>query len=141
MAVTYKLVHRKDMTKGAAEGAKRYYAQSYASGRCNTTELCETIADRSTATAGDVKLVIDGLVHVLSKRLAAGQIVQLGDLGYFQASLGSSGVVVKDDFNADLIKTRKIRFTPGIVLKNVIRQLKTERSGSTPAEEGNEGAL
>jgi len=142
MAVKYKLVRRKDMTKGAAEDAKRYYAQSYSSGMCDTTELCETIADRSTATAGDVKLVIDGLVHVMSKRIAAGQTVQLGDLGYFQASLGSSGVVDQADFQADLIKTRKIRFTPGIILKDVTKKLKTQREGQVPTEEeGPEGGL
>jgi len=113
------------MTKGAAEDAKRYYAQSFSSGMCNTAELCDTIADRSTATAGDVKLVIDGLVHVASKRLAAGQTVQLGELGYLQPILGSRGVVDKSEFNADLIKTRKIRFTPGLILKDVQRKLKT----------------
>lgn len=136
MAVKYKLVQRKDLTKGAAEDAKRYYAMSYSSGKCDTNELCETIADRSTATAGDVQLVIDGLVHVMSKRLAAGQTVQLGELGYFRAILGSSGVTDKKDFNADLIKTRKICFTPGRILETVRRTLKTDRTDLEPKTEG-----
>ncbi len=134
MAVKYKLVQRKDMTKDAPEGAKRYYAQSFSSGLCDTTELCETIADRSTATAGDVKLVIDGLIHVMAKRIAAGQTVQLGELGYFQGVLGSSGVTDKKDFNADLIKTRRIRFTPGKILTTVQRTLKTDRTDPEPKD-------
>lgn len=139
MAVKYKLVLCKDMTKGAAQDAKRYYARSYSSGMCDINELCETIADRSTATAGDVRLVIDGLVQVLSKRIAAGQTVQLGELGYFQAILGSKGVVEKADFKANMIKTRKIRFTPGILLTDVRKKLKTQRDGQLkPDGEGEE---
>lgn len=136
MAVKYKLVQRKDMTKGAAEDAKRYYAQSYSSGMCYLKELCDTIADRSTATAGDVKLVIDGMIHVVAKEVAAGRTVQLGDLGYFQAVLGSKGAIERKDFSSDLIKTRRIRFTPGVILKDVESKLKTDRTDKDPKEEG-----
>lgn len=143
MAVKYKLVQRKDMSKGAEPDAKRYYAQSYSSGMCTIKELCDTIADRSTATAGDVKLVIDGLVHVMAQRLAAGQTVQLAELGYFQAILGSKGVVDKKDFTSDMIKTRKIRFIPGVILSDVRKKLKTTRTDTvteeTEEEEGGGG--
>lgn len=132
MSVKYKLVQRKDMTKGAAEGAKLYYAQSYANGKCTMQTLCETIADRSTATAGDVNLVLDGLLFVMKQKLQEGQIVQLGDLGYFQATLGSSGVAEAKDFSADLIKRRRIVFRPGKLLKTIAGELKTERD--KPAE-------
>jgi len=115
------------MTKGAAEDAKLYYAQSYANGKCTMDTLCETIADRSTATAGDVKLILDGLLFVMKQKIREGQIVQLGDLGYFQASLGSSGVENVEDFNADLIKKRRILFRPGKLLKQIAGDLKTER--------------
>jgi len=115
------------MTKGAAENAKLYYAQSYANGKCTMDTLCETIADRSTATSGDVKLVLDGLLFVMKQKIQEGQIVQLGDLGYFQASLGSSGVENEEDFTADLIKKRRIVFRPGKLLKSIAGDLKTER--------------
>jgi len=115
------------MTKGAAEDAKLYYAVSSSNGKCNLEMLCETIADRSSATAGDVKLVLDGLLFVIKQKMQEGQTVQVGDLGYFQPVLGSSGVADQKEFNADLIKTRRILFRPGKLLKYVAENLKTER--------------
>ena len=89
MSVKYRLVLRKDMTKGAAADAKLFYAASSSNGMCDLASLCEIIADRSAATAGDVKLVLDGLLFVVKQKLQDGQTIQLGDLGYFQAVLGS----------------------------------------------------
>ena len=80
MSVKYRLVLRKDMTKGAAADAKLFYAASSSSGMCDLAGLCEIIADRSAATAGDVKLVLDGLLFVVKQKLQDGQTIQLGDL-------------------------------------------------------------
>ena len=66
---------------------------------CVTWLVCvEIIADRSAATAGDVKLVLDGLLFVVKQKLQDGQTIQLGDLGYFQAVLGSKGSPTKKEF-------------------------------------------
>ena len=50
MAVHYHLVLRKDMTKGAAEDSKLYYAQTSASGMNDLKQMCENIAARTTAS-------------------------------------------------------------------------------------------
>ena len=50
MAVHYHLVLRKDMTKGAAEDSKLYYAQTRASGMNDLKQMCENIAARTTAS-------------------------------------------------------------------------------------------
>lgn len=133
MAVKYRLVLRKDMSKDAEADAKLVYAVSSSTGMCDTDQLCEIIADRSAATPGDVKLVLDGVVHVLKQKLPEGQTVQLGDLGYFQAVLGSKGADTEKDFSANLIKRRRIRFRPGKLLKQMADNFKTERyaAGST----------
>lgn len=72
MAVKYRLVLKKDMSKDAAEGSKLFYAVSSSTGMCDTNQLCEIIADRSAATPGDVKLVLDGVIHVLKQKLPEG---------------------------------------------------------------------
>lgn len=54
MPIKYRLVLRKDMTKGAAAGSKLYYAVNKSTGTCDFEELCDQIADRSTASRGDV---------------------------------------------------------------------------------------
>ena len=68
------------MTKGAAAGSKLYYAVNKSTGTCDFEELCDQIADRSTASRGDVQVVVDGLLYILKQRLQKGETVQLGDL-------------------------------------------------------------
>ncbi|MDF9830848.1 HU family DNA-binding protein [Parabacteroides sp. PF5-6] len=136
MAIKYKLVLRRDPSKSSPADSKLYYAQSQANGMCTFDELCDTVADRSTATTGDVKLVLDGLMRVLRTRLLAGDVVQVGELGNFRATLGSSGVVNKDNFNTEMIKTRRVRFHPGVLLKDMTRLFKVERIDKPEEEEG-----
>lgn len=139
MAVKFHLVQRKDLSKNAAPDAKKYFAQAYATGKCDLEALCETVADRSTATAGDVKLVLDGFMHVLRQRLLAGEIVSIGELGSFQAIIGSKGADSKEEFTTDLVKTRRIMFRPGKILttvKNTFRLVQT--SAPRNGDEGQE---
>ena len=46
MAVKYRLVQRKDMSKDAAPDAKLVYAVSSSTGMCDTTQMCDIIAAR-----------------------------------------------------------------------------------------------
>lgn len=138
MAIKYKLVLRRDPSKSTPADAKLYYAQSQTNGICTFDEICETVADRSSATAGDVKLVLDGFMHVLRTRILAGNVVQVGELGNFRAVLGSSGVTKPEDFNAEMIKTRNIRFHPGKLLKNTANFFRVERIDKPKEEEGEE---
>ena len=41
------------MTKGAAADSKLYYAVNKSTGTCDFEELCDQIADRSTASRGE----------------------------------------------------------------------------------------
>ena len=50
MAVKYRLVLRKDMSKDAPADGKLVYAVSSSTGMCDTYQMCEIIADRSAAT-------------------------------------------------------------------------------------------
>ena len=72
MPIKYRLVLRKDMTKGAAADSKLYYAVNKSTGTCDFEELCDQIADRSTASRGDVHVVVDGLLYILKQRLQKG---------------------------------------------------------------------
>ena len=104
MSVKYKLVLKKDLTKGAATDAKRYYASANVTGMMDFDTICDVVADRSTASDGDVALVLLGLIRCMQEALLRGEVVQLGALGNFRLSLGSSGVVNADDFHASLIR-------------------------------------
>ena len=88
------------MSEDAAPGKKLYYATAVSAGEMTLEELCEDIAESSTVTSADVKAVLDRLGWVLSKNLKAGRIVQVGELGNFRMTLGSSGTPTIEEFNA-----------------------------------------
>ncbi len=61
------------------------------------------------------------------QRLQKGETVQLGDLGHFQAVIGSKGTKLESDFNASLIKRPRIVFRPSVTLKSVTSLAKFEK--------------
>lgn len=64
---------------------------------------------------------------MLSKHLADGRIVRLGDFGSFQISLSSEGADAANKVNASLIKGSKILFRPGLDLRDTLATLKYEK--------------
>ena len=127
MSVKYKLVLKKDLTQGAAADAKRYYASAPVSGMMDFDSICELIADRSTASDGDVALVVLGLIRAMEEALLRNEVVQLGRLGNFRLSIGSSGTVEEKDFQANMIRKPKIIFTPGDKLRAMIEKVSRKR--------------
>lgn len=141
MALMYKVVERRDMRAGAAEGAKRWYAQGYVSGITLVEDLYGVIADRSTATAGDVKLIIDGLVHVLVTELRKGLSVQVGELGTFRPSLHSAGSDTKEGFSSSMLRQPSIVFFPGKLLRESRKLFRVEKMDEPAESKDPEGGL
>lgn len=127
MALKYKLVQRKDMSKGAVEGSKKFYGSVSATGTLGFEQICSSISAYSTASPGDVKLVLDGLVFVASEALLRGEVVQLGDLGNLQLKVGSEGVVKAEDYDASLFKSPHIVFRPSLRLKKAVAKVSVEK--------------
>ncbi len=112
MPAKYKLVLRKDMRKDAAEGSKLYYASANTTGTCDVYELCDLISAQSTASSGDVKLILDELVNVMRRNLGKGEVVKVGELGSFQLQFGSTGTLTEKEFSHALIKKPPHRLPP-----------------------------
>lgn len=142
MPAKYKLVLRKDMRKGAEADAKLYYANAKAAGTVDIQELCDLIAEGSTASSGDVKLILDELVRVMRRSLGKGEVVQVGELGNFQLQFGSTGTLTEKEFNSALIKSKRILFRPGKQLRDAISNYTFEKitpeSPSAPSGGGEE---
>lgn len=51
------------MSKDAAEGAELYYAQTSITKKVDLNRICNRISKYSTASRGDVLLVLDGVVR------------------------------------------------------------------------------
>lgn len=148
MALKYRLVQRKDMSKDAAEGAKKFYGSVSATGTLGFDQICSSISAYSTASPGDVKLVLDGLVFVASEALLRGEVVQLGELGNFQLKMSSTGTDVAADYEASMLSRPHIVFRPSIRLKTAVARVSVEKwptvsgtSGSGGGEEERPGEL
>lgn len=141
MAVQYHLVLRKNMSKNVEAGKEKlYYAQTKATRTCGFDELCDLIAESSTASSGDVKLVLDRMNKFTAKALERGEVVQFGELGNFQFLLGSKGSVTKEDFSTTLLKKARLCFRAGSLLRNTKQTTKGERiAGNTPVQNPSEG--
>ena len=127
MAITYTLVQRKDMSKGALEGAKLFYAQAVMSRRVVFDDLCDEIAETCTLTSADIKAVLDRVIWVMVTHLRNGEIVQFADLGNFRIAIGSPGVSNPEDFNAVMIRRPKVVFSPGKRLRDMRNLAKFNR--------------
>lgn len=127
MSAKYKLIQRKDMRKDAVANAKLYYASANTTGACDVYELCDLISAQSTASSGDVKLILDELVNVMRRSLGKGEVVKVGELGSFQLQFGSTGTPTEKEFNQALIKNRRIIFRPGKLLKEAVKNYTFEK--------------
>ncbi len=100
----YTLVQRKDMSKGALEGVKLYYAQAVSTRRVEFDDLCDEIADTCTLTSADIKAVLDRVIWGMVTHLKNSEIVQFGDLSNFRIAVGSAGSATPEEFTATMLR-------------------------------------
>ena len=85
------------------------------------------IAEDSTASSGDVKLILDELIRVMRRSLGKGEVVQVGELGNFQLQFGSTGTATEKEFSQSLIKNKRILFRPGKMLRDAVNNYTFEK--------------
>jgi predicted histone-like DNA-binding protein len=129
--VNYHLIQRVNPKDKLAP--KKYYASVKSGGLVPFDTLCATIADRGTCIKGDVQAALDGLIFVMKQNLAEGRIVQLGEFGNFRMSLGGVGVEYSEDFSTSMIERKKIIFTPGKQLNDMMKIMSFKSAGIAPA--------
>lgn len=116
----YKLVQRKDMTKGALEGSKLYYPQVINQGRVSFDSLCEEVAEQSSLTSGDIKNCMDRLINCLVRHLKEGRSVDCGDLGSFRINIRSTGADTPEAYDAaTMMRKPSIQYYLGKKLRDM----------------------
>ena len=108
----------------------------------NLNRICARISKYSTASRGDILLVLDGLITVMNESLADGESVHLGDFGSFRMVAGSKGATTEKEFNTSLFNRAHIVFYSGTMLMNIVRDASFEKwvipgsdSGSSEGDE------
>lgn len=116
----YKLVQRKDMTKGALEGSKLYYPQVINQGRVSFDSLCDEVAEQSSLTSGDIKNCMDRLINCLVRHLKEGRSVDCGDLGSFRINIRSTGADTPETYDAaTMMRKPSIQYYLGKKLRDM----------------------
>lgn len=141
MALKYRIVLKKDMSKGATKGDQLYYGQVRSMDKTSFKKLCKLVSGYCTAKPGEVELVIDGLLYVLCMLLENGNVIQVGEFGNFRMFAGSRGSSTLKDFDPSMFKKPRIVFTPGAMLRQLVADASFDRLDpfADPEEKNNQG--
>jgi predicted histone-like DNA-binding protein len=120
----YKIVEKKNPQKPDVPG--KYYANAVNTGKFTIKNFAKEIAGRSSLTKGDIENVLENFLDELPTFLKLGLSVQLGAFGTLRLSLASEGADSPQAFKSDLIKGAKVIFTPGVDLKDALKDITYE---------------
>lgn len=137
MPVKYSLVELPNLNN--PEEPAMFYARAQSSGIIMLNQIIEEISYASSLTDGDVLNAIRGLIRAMRTHLAAGRIVNLGELGSFRFEISSSGAATKEEFNQSNIKRAKFCYRPGSMVKDIQSNLRYERVEPLPRKKKAEG--
>jgi len=118
MAVNYKAVAK--LNPQQRQNPPRFYANIVTKGNVTLRQLAKEISVISTVSVADTMAVLEGLLEVVPKELANGNIVRLGDFGSFNLSISSEGVAGAKELSKDQIKKTSVKFRAGKEFMQVI---------------------
>ena len=73
----------------------------------------------SSASRGDISLILDSLLIVMQQRLKEGHAVRLRGVGLFRIFLGSTGAETEKEFTVANMKRPRIMFRPDVLLDKI----------------------
>lgn len=148
MAFIYNVYERGSKLPSVKEkfGEKYATAQLKQIRQITLRELADDVADRTSLHRADVMACLEVLPKSIASYLTNGFGVDLGSLGSMSASCRSRATSSAELFTPDMIKGARVRFTPGVELKDTIRDagfvrgetvgpLKEKKKKSTPLDE------
>lgn len=118
----YKVIPRKNPRN--QEDPPKFYAQIVRPDKISLDELAGRIAEISPVSKLDTKSVLIAFTEVLPEYFLRGASIQLGDLGYFQATIKSNGAENEEDFASNMIKNFKVGYHPSSEVKHSFKSVK-----------------
>jgi len=118
----YKVIPRKNPR--SPEEPQKFYAQIVRPDKISLDELADRISEISPVSKLDTKSVLIAFTQVLPEYFLKGSSIDIGDLGYFQATIKSNGADTEEDFTSDLIKTFKVSYHPSSEVKDKFKAVK-----------------
>ncbi|MDR0892927.1 MAG: HU family DNA-binding protein [Mediterranea sp.] len=103
--------------------AEKYVARPFNVVNVDFKKLCNEVTKVAFVPRGTVKAVLDGLIDSLINYMEIGASVSLGEFGTFRPTFGSKSQDGAEGVTADTLKRRRIAFTPGEQLKEMIQKV------------------
>lgn len=126
--------------------AEKYVARPFNVVTVDFKMLCDQVTKVGFVPRGTVKSVLDGLIDSLKTYMEIGASVSLGEFGTFRPSFGCKSQNNAKGVTTETLKNRKIIFTPGNLLKGMIKtvsiqklELPDSEASTPPSGGGNEG--
>ena len=126
MAIKFNPVAR--INPGDLSAPKQYYAFLDKGDDVTFDELIAFTGKLSGINEPYLVAVMRTLEKVIIEQLSHGRYVRLGRIGTIYLSLFSDGVEKAEDLSSRDIKSMKIRFKPGKVLRNAIKGFTLQKS-------------
>ena len=129
MPIYYTVTERPNPLK-PTEPAK-FYATAKALKKTELDEIAKAIARGSTTVSeADVRAVLMELADQIAGRIAGGETVHLGNLGYFRATLKSRGAETAKEVTSASIEDVRVRFSPGKDLEGQLNSAEFKKADS-----------
>lgn len=124
MAQQYIVVERKNPLK--PENPTKFYAMARSSRKVDTDEVIKRIAERSSYSIGELNGCITEFLLEIKNQLELGGIVVMGTLGSFRTTITTENATLtaKEFKAATCIKTSRVRFNPGEMLRDMCKSMK-----------------
>lgn len=109
------------------EKEEKYVARPFNVINVDFKMLCDQVTKVGFVPRGVVKSVLDGLIDSLKTYMEIGASVSLGEFGTFRPTFGCKSQDDAKSVTTDVLKNRKIIFTPSSVLRNMIKNVSIQR--------------
>ena len=126
MSVKFNVVERGNPADKAAP--KKFYPSIESSGRKTLRQIAARINQISTVSSADTMAVLEALLMVIPEELAAGNIVELGDLGNFWLRADTEGTATAEEVRGNQITGILPRFNAGKEFKKVLNSIEFEKA-------------
>ncbi len=120
------MLHLKSIPKRnpqAPEEEPKLYASAIHEDKIEIDSLATYVAQRCSLRRADVHGVLVALMDLIPDELLKGNIVSLGELGSFYATVSSEGVDTEEELSVSMVKGSKIQYRPTKELKNKLKML------------------
>lgn len=129
MAIKFKVIEKGEPGV-VGGGSKRFYASANLNGEKTLAGLTRDMEKRIAISNADIRSVLYALMDEITRSLAEGEAVRLGDFGSLRVNISSDGKATEQEVTAASIRAAKVIFTPGTRFKNMLSALKYEKKNT-----------